>query len=197
MILLWWSVYLGEQSLLSFLQLEAKGKLAGHCAGGGHVILMYWAGPGSIWSTRALQGDSHLSHRESQTLNCLLWKLDFYPLRLETGFPCSTEALLEKHAALWGHKKLAAQTSSHLWPSRTSLNADPEPGFPLSVCLFAMPTRRCHLFDVAPTPLSACLRLMTITARGQIIVIIDMCHLLYRFPNHVISTMPVLTISHC
>lgn len=113
----------------------------------------------------ALQGDSHLSHRESQTLNCLLWKLDFYPLRLESGFPCSPEARLEKHATLWGHKKLAVQTSSHLWPSRTSLNADPEPGFPLGVCLLAMPTRRCHLFDMAPPPLSACRRLMTITAQ--------------------------------
>lgn len=85
---------------------KAKGKLSGHCAGGVHVIIdvdlrwLYRAEPGRLKREGFTGRQSSLSHRESQTLNCLLRKLDFYPLRLGSGFPRSTEALLEKHAAL-------------------------------------------------------------------------------------------------
>lgn len=114
----------GNKALcLCFSRREAKGKLSGHCAGGVHVIFdvdlrwLYGAGPGRLKREGFAGRQSSLSHGESQTLNCLLWKLDFYPLRLGSGFPRSTEALLEKHAALWGHEKLEAQTSSSSrWP---------------------------------------------------------------------------------
>lgn len=119
MFFLWWLVYHGERSSLSSFKLQdAKGKLLRHRAGWVPVIIdvdlrwLYRAGAGRLKSLAFTVRQSCLSHRQSQTLNCLLWKLDFYPLRLGSGFPRCNGALLEKHAAVWGHEKLVAQTSS-------------------------------------------------------------------------------------
>ena len=106
-----------------------------------------------------------------------------------------------------------------LWPSRTSRNADPTPGWLSSGCLSGcqtgMPSAncRCHLFDVAPPPLPLppCLGRMTITAeedKGESVftetsrhetppVNMSFTWPLNRFPNHIICTTVVLTISYC
>lgn len=74
------------------------------------VFLRTWGLTGGRQSTPPNTG------RSSQTLNCLLWKLDFYPPRLGPGFPRSAEALLKKHAALWGLYSVAQTYLSSLGP---------------------------------------------------------------------------------
>lgn len=175
------------------------------------------SGDHGIWSKRALQGGSDLSHRESQTLNCLLWKLDFYPLRLGSVFPRSTEALLEKHVALWGHEKLTAQTSCHLSdlsPFRTRLKTDPTPGWLSAGCWPAFQTGMLTagvIYLLEPYPhfstvpeanddhsgrTKKCLSSLR-QADMNPTNTMSFTRPLYRFPYHILCITLILTMSHC
>lgn len=159
--LLWRSGYLREQSPLSVLQpwdFEKGTEGAPSCRGLRHYRCrsVLTVQSGRLKHEGFTGRQSSLSHRESQTLNCLLWKLDFYPLRLGSGFPCSTVALLEKHEPGGAHTSqlVVIPLTFDLQGPAVTLNQH-RGGCPPGFCL-ETPTAGVIRFDKDPPPSNWC-----------------------------------------